>query len=156
VDGWTIEAAAQVSDLSEERTLDLIEALAWHSLVQVDAVDRGPRFRMLETVREFIAERLGTRVDLGDVRRRPPHYFRDLALRADRPMRGAAQGEWTERLEPEAANLGAAVRWFLAHDIESLPHLFRVLWLLWAMRDHLIEVRPWIDQLIPVAASLDD
>src|SRR5215831_9095321 len=32
-DGWTIEAAAQVADLEEDRALDLSEALARHSLV---------------------------------------------------------------------------------------------------------------------------
>jgi predicted ATPase len=156
VDGWTIEAAAYVGDLSEDRTLDLVEALARHSLVHVDATDHGPRFRMLETVREFTAEPLATTTDLAGVQRRHANYFRDLAERADRPLRGVAQAEWAERLEPEAANLGVAIRWFLAHDIEPLPHLFRVLWLFWAMRDHLVEVRSWIDELMPAAASLDD
>jgi predicted ATPase len=155
-DGATIEAAAHVGDLSEDRTLDLIDALAQHSLLYVDATDHGPRFRMLETVREFIAEGLATRADLADVQRRHGNYFRDLAEHADRPLRSVAQSEWAERLEAEAANLGAAVRWFLAHDIEPLPHVFRVLWVFWAMRDHLVEVRSWIDQLTPRIASLGD
>ncbi len=155
-DGATIEAAAHVADLSEDRTLDLIDALARHSLLYIDATDHGPRFRMLETVREFIAERLATSANLAEVERRHANYFRDLAERADRPLRGVAQSEWTERLEPEAANLGAAVRWFLAHDIEPLPHVFRVGWVFWAMRDHLVEVQSWIDQLMPRVASLND
>jgi len=39
-------------------------------------------------------------------------------------MRGAGQPEWMERLQVEKANLSVAVRWFLAHDIKPLPHLF--------------------------------
>jgi predicted ATPase len=156
VDGWAIEAAAHVSDLDEDRTLDLIEALARQSLVRVDATAHEPRFRMLETVREFIAEQSAANPDLADVQRRHANYFRDLVERADRPLRGLDQPDWAERLQVEWANLGAAIRWFLAHDIEPLPHLFRALWLFWAMRDHLIEVRSWIDELTPAVASMDD
>jgi predicted ATPase len=156
VDGWTIEAATRIAELDEDRTLDLIEALARQSLVRVDPTAHEPRFRMLETVREFIAEQSATNPDLADVQRRHANFFRDLAERADRPLRGAGQSEWAERLQVDNANLGAAVRWFLAHDIEPLPHLFRVLWLFWGMRDHLVEARSWIDELTPAAASLDD
>ena len=156
VDGWTIEAATRVAELNEDRTLDLIEALARQSLVRVDPTAHEPRFRMLETVREFIAEQSARNPDLADVQRRHANFFRDLAERADRPMRGAGQPEWVERLQVEKANLSAAVRWFLAHDIKPLPHLFRVLWLFWAMQDHLIEVRSWIDELTPAVTSLDD
>jgi predicted ATPase len=156
VDGWTIEAARRIAELSEDRTLDLIEGLARQSLVRVDATAHEPRFRMLETVREFIAEQSATNPDLADVQRRHANFFRDLGERADRPLRGVGQPEWAERLEVEKANLGIAIRWFLAHDIEPLPHLFRVLWLFWAMRDHLIEVRSWIDELTPAVTSLDD
>ncbi len=156
VDGWAIEAAAHVSDRDEDSTLDLIEALARQSLVRVDATAREPRFRMLETVREFVAEQSAANADLAEVQRRHANYFRDLAERADRPLRGSDQSDWAERLQVEWANLGAAIRWFLAHDIEPLPHLFRALWVFWAMRDHLIEVRSWIDELTPAVASLDD
>jgi predicted ATPase len=156
VDGWTIEAATRVAELSEDRTLDLIEALARQSLVRVEASAHEPRLRMLETVREFIAEQSATNPDLADVQRRHANFFRDLAERADRPLRGTGQSEWVERLQVDNANLGAATRWFLAHDIEPLPHLFRILWLFWGMRDHLIEVRSWIDELTPAVTSLDD
>ena len=156
VDGWTIEAAMRVAELREDKTLELIEALARQSLVRVEATAHEPRFGMLETVREFIAEQSATNPDLADVQRRHANFFRDLAERADRPLRGVGQPEWAERLQVERANLGAAIRWFLAHDIEPLPHLLRVLWLFWAMRDHLVEVRSWIDQLTPAVTSLDD
>jgi predicted ATPase len=156
VDGWTIDAAAYVADLSVDRTLDLLEALARQSLVRVDATANEPRFGMLETVREFVAEPSATTTHFAEAQRRHANYFLDLAQRADGPLRGAGQAEWTDRLQVDAANLGAAVRWFVAHEIEPLPQLFRILWLFWAMRDHLVEFRSWIDELVPVAASLDD
>src|SRR5690242_7982228 len=125
--GWTVESAAEVAGLEEDRALDLTEALARHSLVQLDRAEHGPRLRMLETIREFVAERLGARPDVTEVARRHANYYRALAERADRPLRGVGQGEWAERLQAEAGNLAAAVRWYLAHDREPLPHLLRVL-----------------------------
>jgi predicted ATPase/class 3 adenylate cyclase len=153
--GWTVEAAAEVAGLGEDRALDLTEALARHSLVQLDRAERGPRLRMLETIRAFVAERLEARPDVTEIRRRHAQYYRALAERADQPLRGAGQGEWTERLQAEAGNLAAAVRWHLAHDPQPLPHLFRILWLFWELQDHLSEVHAWAGQLLPTADALD-
>jgi predicted ATPase len=91
VDGWTVEAAAQVAGLDEDRTLDLTDALARHSLVQLDIADSGPRARMLETVRGFVAERLAARPDVGSIERRHADHYRCMAEEADRPLRGVGQ-----------------------------------------------------------------
>jgi predicted ATPase len=155
VDGWTIEAAAQVAGLDEDRALELTEALARHSLIQLDSTGHGPRPRLLETIRAFVAERLAARPDAAEVQRRHAGHYRALAEQADRPLRGAGQGEWLERLQAEAGNLAAAVRWYLAHDPAPLPHLFRILWPFWSLRDHLGEARSWIEQVLPAAGSLD-
>jgi predicted ATPase len=154
VDGWTIPAAAQVADLEEAQALELSEALARHSLVYVGSTGLGPRSRMLETVREFVAERLAARPDAVETGRRHAEYYRALAEQADRPLRGPSQNEWLERLQAEAGNLAASVRWYLAHDPGPLPHLFRVLWLFWTRRDMEREARPWVEQLLPAAGAL--
>ena len=154
VDGWTIQAASQVAGLEEERALELSEALARHSLVYADSTGLGPRSRMLETVREFMAERLAARPDADQVRRRHAGYYRALAEQADRPLRDTGQGEWLERLDAEAGNLAAAVRWYLAHDPGPLPHMFRVLWLFWLQRDLEGQARSWVEQFRP-AGTLD-
>ena len=155
VDGWTVEAAAQVASLDEDRALDLTEALARHSLIYLDPAGDGPRQRMLETIRAFVAERLAARPDAAEVERRHADYYRALAGQAERPLRSADHREWLERLEAEEGNLAAAVRWYLAHDTGPLPHLFRVLWLFWFLRDHLGEARSWVGQLLPTAGSFD-
>ncbi len=154
-DGWTIEAAAQVSGLDMDRALELTEALARHSLVQIDSGGGQPRPRMLETVREFIAERLAARPDAAEIKRRHAGYYRKLAGQADQPLRGPGQNQWQEILQAEAGNLAAAVRWYLAHDPTPLPRMFRSLYPWWSLRDHLAEARPWVDQLLSVAGSLD-
>ncbi len=155
VDGWTVEAAADVAGLEEDRALALSEALARHSLIYLDRTELGPRLRMLETIRAFVAERLAARPDAAEVGRRHADYYRALAEQADRPLRGVGWREWVERLQPEAGNLAAAVSWYLANDRGPLPHLLRVLWLFWELRDRMGEVRAWVDQLLPTADALD-
>jgi len=153
--GWTIEAAAQVAELDEDRALALLEELARHSLIQFDPGSGMSRCAMLGTVRAFVAEHLAARPDAAEVQRRHAGYYGALAGQADRPLRGTGQARWTERLEAEAQNLAAAVRWYLACDPAPLPHLFRILYPFWYLQDRPGEARPWVDQLLPAAASFD-
>jgi len=153
VEGWTVNAAGQVACLAEDRVLDLSEALARSSLIQLDSTGLGPRLRMLNVIRRFVAERLAARPDVAEIGRRHADYHWALAERADRPLRGLDQDHAAEGLEAEAANLAASVGWYLAYDRRPLPHLFRVLWGFWGLRDHLGEARTWIDQLLPTADS---
>jgi tetratricopeptide (TPR) repeat protein len=155
VDGWTIQAAAQVAGLEEGRALELSEALARHSLTYLDSTGPDPRSRMLETIRAFVAEHLAARPDAVEIEGRHADYYRALAEQADRPLRGSGQNKWLDRLQAEAGNLAAAVRRYLAYDTGPLPHMFRVLWPFWALRDHLAEAHAWVGQLLPDADSLD-
>ena len=154
VEGWTVAAAAHVSGLSEDETLDRIDSLARHSLVNVEPGDVEPRFRMLESIRELAAERLAASAELADVERRHAGFFGALVEDADWPLE--RQAEWAEQLRIEEGNLERAIRWFLAHDIAPLPHIFRILWLFWQMRDRMPEGRGWIQELRVRAGELND
>jgi tetratricopeptide (TPR) repeat protein len=103
----------------------------------------------------FVAERLAARPDAAQIRGRHAGYYRALAGQADRPLRSTGQNQWLDRLGAEAGNLAAAVRWDLAHDPSQLPHMFRILWPFWSLRENLTEARAWVDQLLPTAGSLD-
>ncbi|MFL5399148.1 MAG: DUF4062 domain-containing protein [Myxococcales bacterium] len=154
VEGFPIEAAVHVSGLPEERTLDLLDALVRHSLIGVDSTNAQPRFRMLSSIRELAAERLTAGADRAEVERRHAEYFAALVEHADWPPE--RQAEWAERLTAEEENLGVAIRWFLSHDPRPLPHMFRILWLFWQMRDRLPDSRSWIQELRQRADALDD
>ena len=153
-DGWTLDAATRVGGRTEDETLDLLDALAGHSLVSVVANDIEPRFRMLVTVRELAAERLAAGGAGADVAQRHAEYFAELVADASWPAE--RQVEWADRLGVEEENLRVAIRWFFTHDITPLPHMFRVLWLFWQMRDRMTEGRAWMDELRLRADSLDD
>ncbi|MGY1673678.1 DUF4062 domain-containing protein [Geodermatophilus sp. SYSU D00710] len=152
--GWSAEAAAHVAALPEDETLELLDALARHSLVTIDVTGAGPRFRMLAAVQELAAERLAGSPEREDVERRHAEYFGALVENADWPAE--RQQEWAARLRTEEEDLRVAIRWFLAHDIAPLPHVFRILWLFWQMRGRMPEGRAWIDQVQQRADALDD
>jgi hypothetical protein len=153
-DGWTVESAAAVGDLDEDRVLDLTEAMLRHSLIQIDHTEIGPRMRMLDTVREFLAERLAARPDVDQIRRRHADYYRTLAEDAD-DRRRRGDNEWLDLLEAEAGNLFAAAQWYMDHDRAPLPHLFRTLLSFLFLREHQSEARAWMAQLLPDAESFD-
>jgi predicted ATPase len=154
VGGWTVDAAMHVTDLAEDRTLELLDQLCGHSLATIDLTDAGPRFDMLGSVQEFAAERLAVRGDLADIERRHAEYFGALVQNADWPAQ--RQGEWADRFAREEENLRVAIRWFITHDIAPLPHIFRILWLFWQMRGRMPEGRAWIDEVELRAGALDN
>jgi hypothetical protein len=113
-----------------------------------------PEYQVVADQRPLMV-RLAARVDVAEIERRHADHYRMLAEQADGQLRRVDQNQWAERLQAEAGNLAAAVRWYLAHDPAPLPHLFRVLVLFWFPQDHLGEARSWVDQLLPAADSLD-
>ena len=156
-EGWTLAAAANVANRTEDETLDLLDALAGHSLVNVDTAGLTPgepRFRMLTSVRELAAERLAADPSGPAIQARHARYFASLVERGDWPME--RQTDWVDRLRDDEENLRIAVRWLFGNDIAPLPNIFRMLWLFWQMRDRMPEGRAWIDELHRKADALDE
>ncbi|WP_328808526.1 AfsR/SARP family transcriptional regulator [Nonomuraea montanisoli] len=96
-----------------ERVLGLLFGLADKSLLVVSD-DEGPRFGMLETIREYTLERLREAGELERVRRAHADWFAALAETADPELRRAGQAVWLRRLAHERANVDSAVRDALA------------------------------------------
>ena len=76
---------------------------------QGEAIDGEPRFRMLETIREYAAERFEASGDAETWRRRHAEYYLALAEQAAPELLGPQQGSWLARLEREHDNLRAAL-----------------------------------------------
>ncbi len=152
-EGWTVAASVSVCGETEDRTLDLLDTLAGHSLVSVDA-GAMPRFRMLTSVQELASERLAGSSIKAAVEERHAEYFASLVEGDGWPLE--RQSEWADRLRAEEQNLRVAIRWFFTHDVTRLPHIFRSLWLFWQLSDRMPEGRGWIDELRLQADGLDD
>ena len=76
---------------------------------------RGPstRYRLLETVRQSALERLAVAGEEEALRSRHLDAFLALAEEAGPQLETGAQREWLELLDPEAANLAAAIDYAL-------------------------------------------
>ncbi|MFE3450739.1 BTAD domain-containing putative transcriptional regulator [Nonomuraea sp. NPDC059194] len=105
VGGATLEAAERVCGLPEELLTSLVEK----SLVEVV----NERYRMLETIRAFCAERLAEAGEVDALRRAHAAHYLDLAVTADPHLRRAEQLEWLALLDEERDDLHAALRWSL-------------------------------------------
>jgi predicted ATPase/transcriptional regulator with XRE-family HTH domain/Tfp pilus assembly protein PilF len=126
--------------------LDGIERLAEHSLVAVIArdPDGAPRYRLLETVREYALEALAAGGEEAAVRARHAAYFLALARAAAAAGSGPAQGAWLARLELEHNNMRAA----LAQSGEPATWLAVALGWFWEYHGHLSEGRRWLTHLL--------
>ena len=104
--GCTYEAAEDVAGADP----DTLQSLLDKNLVRRPDTARAPRFWMLETIREYAAERLEGGDDEETIRER--HFAHVLAL-AERAYeeRHASTSTWLPILEAEHANIRAALDW---------------------------------------------
>ncbi len=115
--GCMLEAAEAVCagdglprDVAGGQVLELLARLVDRSLVVLDDQAGGaPRYRLLEPVAAYCADRLREAGEWAAVRRRHAGYYLELACRAEPHLRGARQREWLRRLDADAANLRGAL-----------------------------------------------
>ena len=109
--GCTLEAAEAVCSPDGGPGPDVLEGLA--SLVDESLLQQGtgpdhqPRFRLLETIREYALERLVGSGELDELYRRHAEHYLALAEVAEPELRGQQQALWLERLSAEHDNLRA-------------------------------------------------
>jgi predicted ATPase/DNA-binding CsgD family transcriptional regulator len=109
--GFDLEAAAAVcagGAAGSGRVLDEIQGLVDQSLLAVEGTAGVTRFRMLDFVRQYAAERLAAAGDSGRLADRHRAYFLELAERADREL-WALTPAGRARLDHESPNLRAAI-----------------------------------------------
>ncbi len=138
---FALEAAEAICpDGQAGGVLDELESLVDKSLLRQDAGCGETRFRLLETVREYAAERLDERGDEAAIRERHARFFLGLAEAAARELHGPDQVAWLARLDRDHANLLASVRWFVANGRveEALREVAALEWF-WFTRGHSLD-----------------
>ena len=141
--GCTLEAAEAVCGAE----LDRLSALVDQSLLQRE-FGAGPRFSLLETVREHARELLPEN-ELETIGRAHATFFTELAERAETELGGAAQGEWLERLEREHENARVALAWLVRAGEPALElRLAAALGRFRYVRGHLTEGRAAIEDAL--------
>ncbi|MFI6297019.1 BTAD domain-containing putative transcriptional regulator [Nonomuraea sp. NPDC050790] len=114
--GVGLEAAERVceeAELDGELVFDVLAALVDKSLLLTDGEDE-PRYRMLNTIREYAADRLAEAGEVEAARRAHLAYFTELAQTAEPHLRRAEQLDWLARLNTEHDNISTALRGAIA------------------------------------------
>jgi predicted ATPase/DNA-binding SARP family transcriptional activator len=154
VGGGTAEAAMAVAiaGMAAEAAL---ERLAEQSLITLAEGPCGERrFALLETIREYAAERLAAAGEAEEVAGHHAAYFLALAERAEPFLGGTAQPVWLDRLEGELGNLRAALGWLLDRgDRERALRLAGSLWMFWQAR-HAREGLAWLETALADVAPV--
>ena len=153
--GFDLEAAAAVCEANE----DEVEALADRSLLRREANGGRPRFRMLETVREFAVERLEASGAARAVRRAHARHFAGLSEEAGKalwdPVQGPGRAAWLDRLEWDYGNLRAALAWSDRADAVTQLRISAGLFDFWSTRCYFEEGRSWLERALAHAPEAE-
>jgi predicted ATPase len=142
--GCSLEAVEAVlaEEGAETSALDLVASLIDRSLIYSTKSEGGTRFSMLETIREFAAERLRESKEYHDSVDRHRDYFLELAEAARTLPNNTPEAVWFARLEADHDNLRAALDWSLSRsDSQKALRLVVALGRFWDTHGHLTEGR---------------
>ena len=161
--GWTLEAAEAVCSappIARDEVLDLLAQLVEKSLVVMDASgdvpsrrptdhpNAGPRYRLLETIRQYGMEKLLVANELDDTRRRHLVDCSELAERIRPMLTRAEQLHWHARAEAELDNFRQALQWSLrSGQAEEGLRLFNSLTRFWYKNMYWKEMVGWQQRL---------
>src|SRR5262249_2464850 len=159
--GWTLASAERVCGGDGIEAADVLEpltSLVDKSLVVADEQAGTTRYRMLETVRQYAAER--SRKEGGETKWRARHLAWSVALAEEfsQGIFGPEQDAWFARIAAELDNLRAAVSWAVESDPAQGIRLAYHVRAFMDLRGHISEGRKWLTRLLevcPVDASLD-
>ncbi|HLI49654.1 MAG TPA: tetratricopeptide repeat protein [Chthonomonas sp.] len=139
---FTLEAAEAIA-FQREDALDLLLNLVEKSLVNFENTPKQSRYRLLEVIRLFAAERLAESGRIPSVHKQYLQFYSHLAQQAAQGLRGAEQAAWLARLDAEYDNLRTALRYAL--DPETRLGLAVPLYQYWYLRSRFTEGRSWLE-----------
>jgi predicted ATPase/DNA-binding NarL/FixJ family response regulator len=163
--GWTLAAAEATCafgvgtdagpELSPEEVLDLLGILVDKSLVVAEQHLEGTRYRLLETLRQYAAEKLRAAGEEARVRRRHRDWFAGFVGRQLERLSGPQQAEAFARLDAEHDNLRAALDWCEMEPggWEAGAQLADELRWFWGLRGYVREGRERLDRLLALATE---
>lgn len=145
--GATLEAIEAVCEIDA----DTLQSLLDKSLLR-RRVDGGPRFSMLETIREYALQRLDELENRADIVRRYEDWYVTFAELSDSDLRGPEGSSISRRLRLEHDNFRAVLRGALDRaDAETLLRLATALWSFWLHHGHLREGLAWLNQALSMS-----
>ncbi|HNJ12493.1 MAG TPA: diguanylate cyclase [Anaerolineales bacterium] len=148
---WTQDAIGIICSgdgIESHGVSDLFTQLINKSLIEAieRSTNKEPRFRMLETIRQYAYEKLLETEGSETIRQKHLAYFMGLVERAAPNLRTFDMLIWLDRLEDELDNIRAALEWGLKSDIETVLRLASALLWFWHIHSHQNEATDWLKQ----------
>jgi predicted ATPase/DNA-binding winged helix-turn-helix (wHTH) protein len=158
VGGATLEAVEAVCDTRLDLGVNIFDGLTSlldKNLIQrVDQNESEPRFTMLETIREYALERLTLSGEAPSTRQSHAAYCMVLAEEGNPELDPIARTEWVARCDAEIDNFRAALDWlFEQRELDWALRLSMALFRFWDMREHFIEGRARLENLLRLLGS---
>ncbi len=157
--GATVESAAAVCADGAATPVDVLDGLAGlvdRSLLIAVPDAEPPRYRMLETIREYGLERLAEAGEVASVRAAHARWFTALAIDADARLRGPDQVRAFALLDAERENVLAALRWLGdAGDARAALRLAVALAWFWVLSSSQHEAAAWLAFAAAVPGDAD-
>jgi tetratricopeptide (TPR) repeat protein len=134
VGGWTVEAAKAVC--GEGLSIDLLDGLTSlldkHLIQHVAGDNSAPRYRMLETIREFGLEQVNQAGEMAAVQQRLANYYLHLVEETGPLLHSNQDARLYQVLRTEYANIRTVLRWALTtRDVDVGLRLCSALWSFW-------------------------
>jgi tetratricopeptide (TPR) repeat protein len=153
--GFALEAAEQVTPgdcVTGAEVADLLGRLVDKSLVITEDGPTGYRYRLLEPMRQYAAERLEEAGEAAGLQRRHYDFYLDLAAAAD-PESVTAVRASSRGVRPDADhdNIRAALGWALRHEPQAALHLAVHMAPMWMDGSHYQEGSRWFAAALEAA-----
>lgn len=157
--GWTLESAESVcpengEELAEQEILNLLARLVDKSLVI--SMD-GQRYYMLETIKQYAAEKLAQAGELDRLYEQHLAYYSNLARIGDEKIRGHEQFVWLNWLRAEQDNLASVMERTLDSPttVEKGCDLVCSMCWYWKMVGDFIAMKHWLAMAFSRGGNLD-
>jgi predicted ATPase/DNA-binding winged helix-turn-helix (wHTH) protein len=156
--GCTLEGAEAVCNTANDlggEIFDLTSSLVDKSLMQQRQPGNDePRFRMLETIREYAVERLKESGEEAATKRAHAAYCLVLAEEGNPDLNASERAAWLRRCDAEHDDFGAALDWlFQTRDLDWGFRFCMALFRFWDMREHSEEGRARLEHILQLAGS---
>ena len=154
--GASLEAIETVCDAAVDIGLPALDGLAElldQSLMRQLRRPGPVRYALLETIREFAAERLDRMPEADRVRAAHAAAFLALVEANGRVQPGLARKDWLERVEVEHNNIREAIGWYREHDPPAALRMAAAMTAFWSVRGHHTEGRQRLDELFALVAE---
>ncbi len=152
--GWTFEAAEMVC--ARHDVLNNLTRLVNKSIVTVDEEADEPRYRFLETVRQYAREKLLEMGGSEEACNAHLQYFMQFVEEAGVQLTQFQGMEALVRLEAEYDNLRAALDWGLGQNVEAVLRMVCLLSNYWIRRGQEAEGCRWAAEALKRSESLPE